>query len=62
MIVVAYYASAPRTKGIARSNIKFVFVFGHLLMYANSLGNVILFLATNLKARKYIKQKLTSPT
>ena len=59
IIVIAYYVYAPRAKGIAMSNIEFVFVFGNLLMYANSLGNSILFLVTNLKARKFIKRKIT---
>ena len=62
IIGVGYYAYAPRARGIARSNIEFVFVFSHLLMFTNSLGKSVLFLATNLKARKFIKRKLSSLT
>lgn len=62
IIGVGYYVYAPRARGIARSNIEFVFVFSHLLMFTNSLGNSVLFLATNLKARKFIKRKLSSLT
>ena len=59
IIVTAYKVYARRTKGITRSNIEFVFEFGHQLMYANFLGNAILFLATNLKGRKFFKRNLT---
>ena len=60
--VVVYKVYSPGAKGITRSNIEFVFVFGHILMYVNSLANAILFLATNLEARKFIKRNLTLQT
>ena len=62
IIVVVYKVYSPGAKGITRSNIEFVFVFDHILMYVNSLANAILFLATNLEARKFIKRNLTLQT